>query len=160
MTQSDRPSEDILGLFQKFDGDAHVYKEFAAPVAAPVPARNGTSLNGSHPEVHVADVPEAISIAPPAGPAAEPIAPPAPVAPVAPVAPIAALAPVAPLSAAPSIAHRSPMPPAAAPEAAVPQPAAARHAPPATELERLFIRLAESTQSSAGPMARWRVGLK
>jgi hypothetical protein len=110
MTQSDRPSEDILGLFQKFDGDAHVYKEFSESVA--------------------------------------------------PVAPVAVLAPVAPAPTARPTAPRVPAPPAAAPEAAVPQPAAARQAPPTTELERLFTRLAESTPSSASPMARWRVGLK
>ncbi len=133
MSRDDRSAEDVAGLFRKFGGDAHNYREFSAPEADAQAAGNWPLLSGGP-----IDRPP---VAPPA-PAAVPAI--APVAPVATAAPVAPFAPVAPLI--PAVT--------AAPQSA---PAPSAGAAP-SELQALFARLAEPQRPAAapGPMSRWR----
>jgi hypothetical protein len=102
MSADDPTPEDIAGLFRKFGGDAHGYKEFAPPEAEAEAPRAWPLLTGekiAHPPVPAAPMP---APAPAPAPAPLPFAmqPPAPQARVEPV--LRAPAPVPPLAAAPA----------------------------------------------------------
>ncbi|MDH6169027.1 hypothetical protein M2282_004191 [Variovorax boronicumulans] len=75
MSQNDRSAEDVAGLFRKFGGDAHNYKEFDAPEAEAQAVNNWPLLSGGP-----------IDRTPVAAPAlsAAPVLPAAPVAPTPP----------------------------------------------------------------------------
>ncbi|MGF6346408.1 BcsR/BcsP family cellulose biosynthesis protein [Variovorax sp. W2I14] len=129
MSRDDRSAEDVAGLFRKFGGDAHNYREFSAPEADAQAAGNWPLLSG--------------------GPIDRPpVAPPAPA--IAPVAPVATAAPAV------SIASFAPLIPAVA-AATQSAPAPSAGAAP-SELQALFARLAEPQRPAAalGPMSRWR----
>lgn len=169
--------EDIAGLFSKFGGDAHGYKEFAPPDAEAEAPRAWALLSGEkivHPPAVAAPLQPPAPVpapAPAAAPAFAPVFAPAPVPPPAPfLAPAAApqvrvepvlrappLAPAPlPFPAAPSAPLLAPLAPLAPPvTAAVADPAGAAPTP----LEQLFARLAADPQrpaAAAGPMSRWR----
>lgn len=138
MTEDEPTPEDIAGLFRKFGGDAHGYKEFAPPEAEAEAPRVWALLTG---EKIVRPV-EAAPVQPPApAPMPAPSVAPAPVllAPVA-AAPLPRIEPV----------FRPPAPVAA--------PVPAPHAAATTPLAQLFARLAAPQPSAAppGPMSRWR----
>lgn len=153
MNTEDSAPEDIAGLFRKFGGDSHGYREFAPPEAETETPRVWPLLSGQR----IAHPPAA------AAPVSSPVAPVAPVPAAAPVAPVAPFAPPV---------HAQPRPAAAAPQPRVepvlrtPPPAAASFAAPAadgtdaqpTPLEQLFERLAGPQPPSAapGPLSRWR----
>ncbi len=117
------PPDDIVGLFQKFDGDAGSYRKFASP-AAPEPTAEWPLLASSRTEA-----------APPAA------AGPAPAEPASPAMPSAQLAPLFRHAAA-TVAPSLPMGTAAAGNDA-------RMAP----LQQLFERLAQQPPASASPPA-------
>ena len=148
MSNSEEPTpEDIAGLFRKFGGDAHGYKEFAQPDTEAEPPRAWALLSGekiSHPPVPAAvpvqaPVQAPVAAQPPAPvPVAAPVLPPAPApAPTPSPAPTPFLTPVAaPVFTAPAPAQpvriepvlRAPvLPPVFAP---APAPAPAPVLPP------------------------------
>lgn len=168
MSNADEPTpEDIAGLFRKFGGDAHGYREFAPPEAEGEAPRAWALLSGekiSHPPVQAA-----LPAAPVPAPAPAPVAP-APVAPPA-WAPAPLLAPVAapaPLFAAPPARIEpvlaplhAPQPLSAPPARTAAAPSAALAAAPGaanTPLQQLFERLVSPQPPAAppGPMSRWR----
>ncbi|MDQ0038332.1 hypothetical protein J2W30_006119 [Variovorax boronicumulans] len=136
MSRDDRSAEDVAGLFRKFGGDAHNYREFSAPEADAQAPGNWPLLSGGP-----IDRPP---VAPPAPAVAPAIAPVAPVATTAPAVSVAPFAPVAPLIPALAAATQS-------------APAPSAGAAP-SELQALFARLAEPQRPAAapGPMSRWR----
>lgn len=138
MSRDDDTPEDIAGLFRKFGGDAHAYKEFAPPEAEGEAPKAWALLSGEKIERAPAPV-AAPAIAPAQAPA---VAPPPPLA----AAPQARVEPVL----------RPSVPLASAPTQAAP-PADTRHSAP-TPLEQLFARLAAPQPPAAaqGPMSRWR----
>lgn len=149
MTQDDDTPEDIAGLFRKFGGDAHGYKEFAPPEAEGEAPKAWPLLSGE--KIVRAPVAAPTPVARPAQPVAA--VPPAKVEPVLrPPAPLAsALPPPAPapvFAPAPAPAFVQPAPPPAADTS--------HHTP--TPLEQLFARLAAPQPPAAapGPMSRWR----
>ncbi|MGJ7615183.1 MULTISPECIES: BcsR/BcsP family cellulose biosynthesis protein [unclassified Variovorax] len=171
MSNPDEPTpEDIAGLFRKFGGDAHGYREFSPPETEGEAPRAWALLSGekiSHPPVQAA-----AAAAPALAPASAPAPPlawapsplPAPVAAPAPLfaAPQARIEPVlAPLH-APQPLGAPPARPAVAPAAALAAvPAAAMAGAPgaaSTPLEQLFERLVSPQPPAAppGPMSRWR----
>lgn len=182
MSNSDEPTpEDIAGLFRKFGGDAHGYREFAPPETEGEAPRAWALLSGekiSHPPVQAVAAAPALAPANAPAPALAPANAPAPVPPPAwspsPLpTPVAAPAPLfaapqariepvlAPLH-APQSLSAPPARPAVAPApplAAVPA-AAMAGAPGAasTPLEQLFERLVSPQPPAAppGPMSRWR----
>ncbi|MDP9991149.1 hypothetical protein J2W28_002634 [Variovorax boronicumulans] len=139
MSRDDRSAEDVAGLFRKFGGDAHNYREFSAPEADAQAAGNWPLLSGGP-----IDRPPVAPPVPAAAPAIAPVAPVAPVATTAPAVSVAPFAPVAPLIPAAT---------AATPSAPAPSAGAAP-----SELQALFARLAEPQRPAAapGPMSRWR----
>lgn len=144
MNTEDSAPEDIAGLFRKFGGDSHGYREFAPPEAETETPRVWPLLSGqriAHPPAAAAPVSSSVAPVPPAAPFAPPV-------------------------------HAQPRPAVAAPQARVepvlrtPPPVAASFAAPAadgtdvqpTPLEQLFERLAGPQPPSAapGPLSRWR----
>jgi len=85
MSRDDRSAEDVAGLFRKFGGDAHNYKEFGAPEDEAQAVNNWPLLSGgpidrtpavAAPAPSAAPVfPAAVAPAPPPSPAAAPFAP-------------------------------------------------------------------------------------
>lgn len=169
MSADDPTPEDIAGLFRKFGGDAHGYKEFAPPEAEAEAPRKWPLLTGekiAHPPETAAPLSAPARVPAPApAPAAAPVPfamqAPAPQARVEPV--LRAPAPVPPLAAAPAPA------PFAQPMAQLMMQPARPTAPPGsdpvnpdgvapTPLEQLFERLAgpQAPAPAAGPMSRWR----
>ncbi|GEM_PF-774049 len=164
MSKDDPTPEDIAGLFRKFGGDAHDYKEFAPPETEEEAPRVWPLLTGEkieRPSAPAARTPAAPLMAPvqplPVAaapqPRVEPVLRPLPVpAPIAAPAPVPAPAPApAPLFARPPLAAHQPQPPAAH------QPATASEPAP-TPLSQLFERLAAPQPRAAQPglMSRWR----
>ncbi|ADU37392.1 BcsR/BcsP family cellulose biosynthesis protein [Variovorax paradoxus] len=139
MSRDDRSAEDVAGLFRKFGGDAHNYREFSAPEEDAQAAGNWPLLSGGP-----IDRPPVAPPVPAAAPAIAPVAPVAPVATTAPAVSVAPFAPVAPLIPAAT---------AATPSAPAPSAGAAPG-----ELQALFARLAQPQRPAAapGPMSRWR----
>jgi hypothetical protein len=82
MSNSDEPTpEDIAGLFRKFGGDAHGYKEFAPPDNEAEPPRAWPLLSGakiSHAPVPAAAPVQAAPAPAPSPPAPVPVPPPVP----------------------------------------------------------------------------------
>jgi hypothetical protein len=177
MSADDHTPEDIAGLFGKFGGDAHGYKEFAPPEAEAEAPRVWPLLTGekiAHPPVVAAPV-----LAPAPAPAPAPFFAPAPVPAPAP-APFFAPPPAPALAPAPFLAPAAPQPraepvlrtpppvlaPVVSPMFAPAAPAMPRAAAPAAEptgaaptpLEQLFERLAspQAPAAAPGPMSRWR----
>lgn len=160
MSQDDPTPEDIAGLFRKFGGDAHDYKEFAPPETEEEAPRVWPLLTGEkieRPLAPAARTPAAPLIEPAQPlpfaaapqPRVEPVLRPLPMpAPVP--APAPAPVPV-PLFARPPAAAQQPQTPAA------PQPATASEPAP-TPLSQLFERLAapQPPAPPPGPMSRWR----
>jgi len=147
MSGNDHSAEDVAGLFRKFGGDSHAYKEFAPPEPTGEDGRTGWPLLSSG----------GITRAP------EPAGRPAP--PAMPVAQVPPPAPAWPVSQDPAVLDAAPFAPAAplaAPFAPVSPPPArladARGPDGPTELEALFARLAapRRPEPAPGPMSRWR----
>ena len=143
MSQDEPTPEDIAGLFRKFGGDAHDYKEFAPPEAEEEAPRAWPLLTGAKIERPAAPAPAPFVVEPvlrplPPIPAPAPLAAPAP----APSAPLLARTPFAPPRAQPPVAQ---------------QPATGNETAP-TPLSQLFARLAAPQPPAAppGPMSRWR----
>jgi hypothetical protein len=174
MSADEHTPEDIAGLFGKFGGDAHGYREFAPPEAEAEVPRVWPLLSGEK----IAHPPVAPVQAPPPAPAPAPVfAPAPPPAPVYAPAPAPAPAPFFSPAAAPQAridpvlraaapAAFAPAPVFAPPPAPVLAPAVPLGAPassdsaavPPTPLEQLFERLASPHKPAAapGPMSRWR----
>lgn len=127
MSRDDRSAEDVAGLFRKFGGDSHVYKEFSPPEEAQE-ATAWPLLSGAPVERAPAAAP-APFVAPP--PAAPPVAAPQPVFSARP----------------PEIAPATPTPAAFAPAAARPNELQALFARLAESQDRA---------APSGPMSRWR----
>jgi hypothetical protein len=149
MSQDEPTPEDIAGLFRKFGGDAHGYKEFAPPETEAEAPKVWPLLTG---EKIVRPV-EAARVQPPA-PAAVPVAP----APVAAVPPAPRIEPVLRPPAPVAAPVPAPQPPALAPLFAQPAAAPVAAGSAATPLAQLFARLAAPQPPAAppGPMSRWR----
>ncbi|RQO52853.1 hypothetical protein DBV14_15480 [Variovorax sp. KBW07] len=147
MSQDDDTPEDIAGLFRKFGGDAHAYKEFAPPEAEGEAPKAWPLLSGEKIE-------RAPFVAPAIAPAAAPVRAPAPAPTVAPLPPVAA---VPPARVEPVLRPPVPPAPAFAPAPQAPAQADTRHSA-STPLEQLFARLAAPQPPAAaqGPMSRWR----
>ncbi len=179
MSKADDPTpEDIAGLFRKFGGDAHGYKEFAPPDNEAEAPRAWPLITGE--KISHAPVPVAAPLQAPAAPMRSAPAPAPAQAPyLAPVAapllfdtPIAApiAAPIAPPVAAPRARVEPVLRPATLPPAPALSPVFSPARAPAplpplentgaaqTPLAQLFERLV-SPQPPApppGPMSRWR----
>ena len=135
MSQDEPTPEDIAGLFRKFGGDAHDYKEFAPPEAEEeAPRAWPLPPFAAAPQPRVEPVLRPL----PPIPAPAPLAAPAP----APSAPLLARTPFAPPRAQPPVAQ---------------QPATGNETAP-TPLSQLVARLAAPQPPAAppGPMSRWR----
>lgn len=119
MSNDDPSAEDVAGLFRKFGGDSHVYKEFAPPEPTDGEGRAGWPLLSGAP----------IERAP--GPPPAPVQPP-PVPPVKPVVQVAPVPPPAPVMPPPVAVRPAPAPVVAParPAARVRRPGPERGGPP------------------------------
>ena len=162
MSQDEPTPEDIAGLFRKFGGDAHDYKEFAPPEAEEEAPRAWPLLTGAKIERPAAPAPAPFVAAPvqavpppPFAAAPQPRVEPV-LRPLPPIPAPAPLAAPAPAPSAPLLARTPFAPPRAQPPVAQ-QPATGNETAP-TPLSQLFARLASPQTPAAptGPMSRSR----